>query len=179
MNSATAPTPDAVPITVVTPMTMHAEPAAVWDSLMFFEQIDARPPLLLRMLLPRPLRTVGSKAVVGDQATCLYDGGHLLKRVTVIDKHRLYAFTVVEQKLSVGHGILLTGGSYALRALPGDATELSVTTRYLSGHHPRWLAGPVEAFVCHMFHRHLLTSIRRKASLPVTETETYTERRAE
>jgi hypothetical protein len=149
--------------TVITPMTVAGSPSQVWRSLMFYEQIDAPPPLLLRLLLPRPLRTEGSKAAVGDQATCLYEGGHLLKRVTEIDKHRLYAFSVVEQQLALGRGILLTGGTYEMRALPDNRTELKVTTHYLSRHKPRWLAEPVERFVCHMFHRHLLRSIRRKA----------------
>jgi len=46
------------------------------------------PPLHLRLLLPLPIRIDGSKSAVGDEATCLYEGGHLLKRVTQIDPCR-------------------------------------------------------------------------------------------
>jgi hypothetical protein len=149
--------------TVITRMRIPATPAVVWQSLMFYEQIEERPPLLLRMVLPRPIRTHGSKSAVGDQATCLYEGGHLLKRVTEIDRHRLYAFSVIEQRLALGRRVVLTGGCYSLRELPDECTELAVTTRFLSRNRPRWLAKPVEIFVCHMFHRHLLAAIGRKS----------------
>ena len=151
--------------TIVTRMAISASLPVVWQSLMFYEQIEERPPLLLRLLLPRPIRTQGSKSAVGDEATCLYEGGHLLKRVTQIDKYRLYAFSVTEQRLSLGRHVVVTGGCYALRELPGERPELAVTTRYLSQNRPRWLAKPIEAFVCHMFHRHLLAAIRRKSHL--------------
>ena len=148
---------------IVTRAAIPASSAEVWRSLMFYEQIKERPPLLLLLLLPRPLGTRGSKASVGDQATCLYDRGHLIKQATRIDEGHLYAFSVVEQHLPLGGGITLNGGRYALRALPAGGTELEVTTHYLSRQRPRWLAQPIEAFVCHMFHRHLLSAIRRKA----------------
>lgn len=147
---------------IVTRMDFAAAPGQVWDGLMFYEQIDERPPLLLRLLLPLPIRTDGAKSAIGDEATCLYEGGHLLKRVTQIDPLRHYGFEVVEQQLAIGRGLLLTGGSYVLRELPAGHTEVAVTTRYLSRKRPRWLWHPVEAMVCHLFHRHLLRAIRRK-----------------
>ena len=148
--------------TVVTRMDFAASPQRVWDGLIFYEQIDEPPPLLLRLLLPVPLRTEGSKSVVGDQATCVYEGGHLLKRVTRIDPCRHYGFEVAEQNLALGGGLVLSGGSYTLRELAAGRTEVAVTTRYLSRRRPGWLWRPIEATVCHVFHRHLLRAMRRK-----------------
>jgi hypothetical protein len=108
---------------------------------------------------------------VGDAAKCLYQGGHLLKRVTRIDVDRLYEFTVEEQHLPIGGGIRLSGGCYALRDLGRNRTELAITTGYVSRHRPRWLVQRVESAVCHLFHRHLLTAIKTKAEFtaePVT-----------
>ena len=147
--------------TVVTRMDFAASPQRVWDGLIFYEQIDEPPPLLLRLLLPVPLRTEGSKSEVGDQATCVYEGGHLLKRVTRIDPCRHYGFEVAEQNLALGGGLVLSGGSYTLRELTAGRTEVSVTTRYLSRRRPGWLWRPIEATVCHVFHRHLLRAMRR------------------
>lgn len=177
----TPPTPDAAPISdhakistvaldsaekstsVVTSMRVFATPSQVWSSLVFYEGLDEAPPLYLRLLLPRPIRTQGSKSKVGDEATCLYQGGHLLKQITKIDVDRLYEFKVVEQDLGIGGGVRLSGGCYALRALTGGDTELSITTGYTSRNRPRWLVQPVEEAVCHLFHRHLLGAIKRKA----------------
>jgi hypothetical protein len=92
---------------------------------------------------------------------CSYRSGHLLKRVTRIDPERHYGFDIVEQNLTIGAGLTLSGGCYALRALPDGRTEVAVTTRYLSPKRPRWLWQPIEAAVCHLFHRHLLATMRR------------------
>ena len=59
-----------VPISILTRMTFAASPERVWDGLMFYEQIEERPPLYLRLLLPLPIRTGGVKSNVGDQVTC-------------------------------------------------------------------------------------------------------------
>jgi len=150
-------------VIVVTRIDVDATPERVWNSLVFYEGLDEAPPLYLRMLLPRPIRTEGAKSAVGDQATCLYQGGHLLKRLTKVEPHRLYEFLVVEQRLNLGGGVQLSGGCYALRELAGGHTELSMTTRYTCPNRPRWLLQPVEEAVCHLFHRHLLGAIKRKA----------------
>jgi hypothetical protein len=150
-------------VTVETRMMVDAMPGRVWDSLMFYEGIEEPPPLYLQWLLPRPIRTQGSKSAVGDQATCLYQGGHLLKRVTRIDAGKLYEFAVVEQKLGIGGTVRLSGGSYTLRETAAGKTELGIITRYTSRNRPRWLIQPIEEAACHLFHRHLLNAIRIKA----------------
>jgi hypothetical protein len=150
------------PTSILTRMKFAASPERVWCGLMFYEQIDERPPLHLRLLLPMPIGTGSSKLKVGDEVRCSYENGYLLKRITQIDLERHYGFEVVEQKLAVGGGLALSGGCYTLRELPGGGTEVAVTTRYVSLRRPRWLWRPIEAAVCHMFHRHLLAAMRRK-----------------
>jgi hypothetical protein len=157
-------------ITIVTSMILHAEADLIWDSLMFYEQIEQKPPLLLRLLLPHPVRTEGSKEQVGDVATCVYAQGHLLKQVTRIEAPGLYEFQVIEQHLVFGGGLRLMGGSYALSDVSPDHTKVSVTTRYVSIKKPRRLWKPIEALVCHAFHRYLLLSIQKKALAPQSTT---------
>ena len=151
----------AQPVSVVTRMIFAAPPARVWKGLLFYEELGARPPLHLRLLLPVPIRTVGKVSDVGDEATCLYEGGHLLKRITRIERGDLYEFEVAEQELAVGGGMRLSGGRYTLRELPDSQTELAVETRYVSNKWPRWFWKRLEAVVCHAFHRYLLSSMRR------------------
>ena len=148
------------PTSVVTEMTYAAAPGRVWDGLMFYEQIPSRPPLHLRLLLPDPIRVEGRRSAVGDETLCVYDRGHLLKRVTRIVPRRHYGFDVVEQDLAIGREIRLTGGSYTLRELPDGSTRIGLETRYVSPVRPRWLWGLVEAAVCHAFHRHILGAMR-------------------
>jgi hypothetical protein len=159
-NSAVAMAHPSIP--VVTRMNFAAPRDRVWESLMFYEQIDQPPPLHLRLLLPVPIGTESSKSKVGAEVKCSYVGGHLMKRVTQVDQGRYYGFEVAEQDLSIGGGLTLQGGSYALRELADGGTEVAVTTNYVSHRRPAWLWKPIEAAVCHMFHRHLLSAMRRK-----------------
>jgi len=146
--------------TVVTATLCHASPEAVWRGIMYYEQIPDRPPLLLRLLLPVPIRTVGEKSTVGDEALCEYVGGHLRKRVTEVEPARFYRFAVVEQALGV-HGTRLMGGTYRIETRDDGRTELALETRYTGGRRPRWLWKPIEAAVCHAFHRHILRAMVR------------------
>jgi Polyketide cyclase / dehydrase and lipid transport len=150
---------------VATRMTMHASPEQVWKRLLFYEQIDRRPPLYLRTLLPVPTRTEGRKSVVGDEAKCVYQSGHLMKRVTVIERGHYYGFDVVDQQLAVGGGVKLRGGDYTLRETAGG-TEVTLATRYLGLKRPRWLWQLIEGAVCHLFHRYILRAVRRSLALP-------------
>lgn len=154
------------PVSVTTTMHFDASPDEVWSGLMFYEEIGGRPPLHLRLLLPVPIRTEGRVSEIGDEAKCVYDGGHLLKRITRIERGNLYEFQVAEQELSVGGGMRLSGGRYTLRELSDARTEVVIETRYVSTRWPRWFWRPLEGFVCHWFHRYLLSSMRRKIELP-------------
>jgi hypothetical protein len=146
---------------IVTRMNFDASPEQVWKGLLFYEEIGRPPPTHLRLLLPVPIRTEGKVSEVGGEAMCLYEGGHLLKRVTRIERGHFYEFEVAEQALTVGGGMRLSGGRYTLRELPDGLTEVAVETRYTSTKWPRWFWRPLERMVCHWFHRYLLGSMRR------------------
>ncbi len=150
---------------VATSMRIAASRASVWERLMFYEQLDQRPPLHLRLLLPVPIRTLGEKSHVGDEARCLYEGGHLIKRITAVEPGHRYAFDVIEQSLPIGGGMTLVGGEYRLDDQPLGATVVTLSTRYIGGRRPRWLWRPIEAAVCHSFHRHILGAIRRHVEM--------------
>jgi hypothetical protein len=150
-------------VSIVTRMVFAASPEQAWEALMFYEQIEERPPLLLRILLPAPIRAEGRKSRVGDDAICHYDGGYLVKRVTEIEPGRHFGFAVVAQRLDIGGGLRLAGGGYTLGRMPDGRTEVALSTRYVSPHRPRWPRPALEAAVCHMFHRHILGAMRRIA----------------
>lgn len=147
-------------VSVVTRGSFSASPEEVWEGLMFYEQIEKRPALFLRLALPAPMRTEGRKWEVGNEVKCHYLSGHLLKRVTQINRGRNYAFEIIEQHLMIGGGIRLLGGGYTLSELPQGRTQVAINTSYLSPHRPRWLWERTEATVCHSFHRHILSAMR-------------------
>jgi hypothetical protein len=141
-------------------MEVATDVERVWGGLALYEQLVDRPSPLLRLLLPRPVRAEGRKSEVGDVIRCIYDTGYLLKRVTRMDAPHNYEFDVVEQVLRVGGRIRLLGGRYTLRPIAADRTLVELETRFVSPRRPRWLWRSIEGMVCHMFHRHILRSMR-------------------
>ena len=148
---------------VTTCQDFFAPADAVWDALMFYEEIAEDRPFLLRRFLPTPIGTQGCKSEVGSEVKCRYVGGHLLKRVTRMVRGHSYAFEVVEQNLALG-GIRLLGGDYTLCMTSKDRTRVALATHYESPNCPRWLFGRLEATVCHSFHHHILSAMRRNIS---------------
>lgn len=156
---SSAPDSNQFPNSVVTGTRFPGRVEAVWEKLIFYEEIEGHPPWVLRLLLPVPIRTEGRGSRVSDEVKCCYNDGYLVKRITHITRMRSYAFDVIEQYLKLPGGIKLLQGSYTLRELPSGATEVSLETRYLSDNRPRWLCQRIEAAICHRFHSHILRAI--------------------
>ncbi len=149
---------------VVTSVRLHASPETIWQRMLTYEDVPAPPPLLLRVLLPNPVRTEGDKSCVGASIQCTYKGGDMVKRITVVEPPHLMQFEVTQQRLGIEGCIMTLGGSYEIRSCAGDQTEVVLTTNYLGYLRPRCFWRPFERFLAHALHRHILDGMR--ASLP-------------
>jgi hypothetical protein len=155
-----------VVVEVSTSATFDAAAGDAWDSVLFYEEVTHRPPFLLTLALPRPIRAEGRRAVVGDEQRCVYDRGHLIKRITRLDPPRLLAFDVVEQHVHFEHDVELRDGSFIVQPLGDHQARVVLTTRYRRLLRPRWLWEPIEHTVIHTLHEHVLEGMRRRAERP-------------
>jgi hypothetical protein len=144
---------------VVTRIHLDAGVQTTWNVMMFYEQVPGRPPMLLRAVVPCPVRTEGSKGSVGATVKCIYEGGDLVKRMTAIEPPRLIGFDVLEQRLGIEGCAIARNGSYEL-VPSGDGTDILLTTNYSAYLHPRWLWRPLEKLVTSQLHRHVLNGMR-------------------
>jgi len=144
---------------VETALHFDATPEEVWQGILLYEEVPRRPPWLLRIFLPRPIRTNGEKTRVGAIVRCTYDGGYLLKRITAVEPARLVRFDVLEQRLGIEDSVSMSQGSYEIRAT-GDGSEVVLTTHYRSRLRPRQLWRPLERCLAHRLHRHILDGMR-------------------
>lgn len=141
---------------VVSHATSDATPEEVWRRIMFYEEVPHRPPRLLRMLLPVPLRTTKTGLAAGAVVRCIYTGGgHLVKRITEARPPSVVRFEVVEQELGIEQCLTTVAGSYEIRAAD-CGSSIALTTMYRGHLRPRWLWRPCEAFFAHQLHRHIL-----------------------
>jgi len=138
-----------------------ANPAAVWESLLFYEDVSGRAPLLLRLLLPLPLRTEGDKSREGADVCCRYRTGYLVKRMLVVDAPRLVRFQVVEQHIGMEGYITALEGSHEFSpSASGAGTEATLTTLYRGHLRPRFVWRPLERLLVHQLHRYILQGMR-------------------
>jgi hypothetical protein len=137
--------------------------------MLMFEEVPVRPPVLLRVFLPHPVRTEGDKTRVGAAIQCTYTGGHLVKLIKVVEPPHLVQFEITEQRLGIEGCVTMLGGSYELRSR-GEETEIVLTTNYRGHLRPRFFWRPLERFLAHQLHRHILDGMR--ASLPCAESST-------
>jgi hypothetical protein len=144
---------------VHTKVHLNASPERVWQGMLFYEEVPGRPSALLRMFLPAPIRTQGEKTRVGATIECNYEGGYLEKRITAAEPGRFVRFDVLVQQLGVEDCISMQGGSYEIRAEEGGS-EVVLTTLYRGRLRPRWLWRPLEHFLAHRLHRHILEGMR-------------------
>ena len=144
---------------VATRVHFAASPESVWQGMLFYEEVPCRPAPLLRMFLPVPVRTRGEKTRAGSLIECTYEGGYLEKRITAVEDARSVRFDVLVQRLGVEDSISMDGGSYEICAVSGGA-DVVLSTRYRGHLRPRWLWRPLERFLAHGLHRHILDGMR-------------------
>ncbi len=144
---------------VTTKIRMDASPEAVWSALRFYEDVPKRPRLLLLSFLPRPIRSEGEKTRVGASVRCEYEGGYLVKRITLADQGHLLRFEVLEQALGIENSVSMGEGAYEIRPLEGGS-EVVLTTHYRGHLRPRRLWRPFERLLAHNVHRHILEGMR-------------------
>jgi hypothetical protein len=145
--------------TVRTVTHLSASPEDVYRKMLFYEEVPAQPNSLLRMLLPMPVRTRGDKKTPGSKVECMYDDGYLEKVIRVVDPGRRVHFDVIEQKLGIEASVSMIGGSYELDP-DGNGTRITLSTSYHGHLRPRWLWRPLEHYLAHRVHRHILDGMR-------------------
>ena len=150
-------------LSVSTRRDLAGSPAAVWNALLFFEDVDREPPLLLQLGLPTPLGREGELTKVGDRTTCIYDSGTVVKEATELEAQERFAFKVVEQDIHFEHDVELISGSFQLHPGPDGGTTIELTTTYRPLLGPRWLWQPIETAAVRSLHGHVLASIDDRA----------------
>ena len=148
----------AVSEAVATRVHFNASPEALWNHVMFYEEVPGRPPFLLRAVLPHPVRTEGDKTRAGATVRCVYRRGDLVKRITSVESPHFLQFEVIVQRLGIEGCVLTLGGSYQICSC-GDATDVVLITNYRAFLRPRYLWRPLEALLVSQLHRHILRGV--------------------
>lgn len=146
---------------VTTLARFEAPPGEVWEKMIFYEEVPNRPPLLLRIFLPSPVKTQASGKRVGATVECDYSRGSLVKRFTVLAPPNLVHFDVIEQELGLERCVRTVEGSYEIRA-DGGGSQVALTTKYRGHLRPRWLWRGLERLLAHQLHRHILVGMGAK-----------------
>jgi hypothetical protein len=145
---------------VTTEMSIPASPLSVWQNVQFYEEVNQPAPVLLRWLLPAPVRTEGGKQNLNAVVRCTYQGGFLIKKITDSKPGSIIEFDVLKQSLGIEGFVSLGRGSYRLFEDGEGHTRVVLNTCYRGHLRPRVLWRPFERWVAHMMHRHILSGMR-------------------
>ena len=117
--------------TAVTSMTINGSRNDFWKKVEFYEHVNKKPNLFLRLSLPTPQEVEGRHDKVGDTCRCKYsDGGYLTKRITrIIDNHRI-EFEVIEQSIRYQNTIKLLGGIIEIQETGENKCIINMTTYF-------------------------------------------------
>jgi hypothetical protein len=154
-------------VVVTTTQVIDAPLEQTWGGVTMYEDVRHPPPLLLRLGLSRPLYSVGSMTNVGDVKTCVYDQGHLVKRITKVDPGKEIAFEVIEQTIE-RCAARLKGGSFRFECVSPSRTRVTLTTTYEPFLAPRLAWQPFEELSAHTLHEHVLLGMADNALHPHT-----------
>jgi len=143
---------------VATEVRLTARPEKVWEQLMFYEEVPERPALLLRILVPSPIRAEGDKTRPGATVRCVYRTGDLTKRIKTTTPPHLLEFDVIQQRLGIESCLLTRGGSYRISAT-ADSSSILLITDYDGYLRPRFFWRRLEAHLIGQFHMHILSGI--------------------
>lgn len=141
---------------VSTERTVDLPASEVFSRITFYEDTTHEPPRLLRIALPRPVRTLGEADSVGDRPRCIYDTGYIVKEITEVDPPRRYAFRVVDQLGVEDHAVSLVGGSFAISQQGSDVARVVLTTSYRPKLSARIAWRPYERAVIKALHEHVM-----------------------
>ena len=116
---------------VCTSGRLSCEAQRAWEKVCFYEHIATQPSLLLRTVLPVPLRTSGAYRKTGDVSRCMYsDGGYLAKKIRHIVEGQRIDFDIIEQSIRYATRIALKGGTIQIESHDDNTSSVRMLTRY-------------------------------------------------
>jgi hypothetical protein len=134
-----------------------------WNAMQFYEEVTHDPPWILRVGLARPLHTIGESCEVGDEKTCVYNKGRLIKRVTNVEPYVRLEFLIIEQRIGYERDVKLRSGSFTFEPVDERHTRITLVTEYepLNAPRPLWRWG--ERYAVGLLHRHVIEGMKREA----------------
>lgn len=165
---------------VRTAVVVAAPITRVWDVVVGFPRIEARPDWLSRLGLAYPVEAILDGAGVGAVRRCVFSTGAFVEPITRWEPPHLLAFDVEAspppmKELSFHDHVdapHLSGafaarrGQFVLRELPDGKVSLEGTTWYSHDLGPGWYWGPITDRLIHRIHRRVLDHIAAVAVAP-------------
>lgn len=150
--------------TIITTRIVDGTPEELWESIQFYEEVEGHRPRLLVLALPKPLYTRGSIDEPGDEKQCVYDKGHITKRVTEVKPGEVLAFDVIEQIDFENRSVRLISGRFLFEPVDECRTRITLETTYEPKLQARPIWRPYEIAVTRELHEHVIFGMEQTAT---------------
>jgi uncharacterized membrane protein YhaH (DUF805 family) len=165
----------------VTSIVVEAPPERVWENVIRFREIEARPGLPFRLGVAYPVRARIVGSGVGAVRHCEFSTGAFVEPITAWEAPRRLAFDVTEQPPALEEwspyrtvyaphvrGFFRSvRGEFRLVELPGGRTRLEGSTWYTLDIHPQAYWRPIAEWLLHRIHARVLQQVERESEAAV------------
>ncbi|MDP9172091.1 MAG: SRPBCC family protein [Acidobacteriota bacterium] len=169
--------PAAQDFRVSTQIVVDAPPAAVWDFVYAFPDLDAPQDLIFRAGVAAPMGSSVAALGVGADRSCKLSTGVMRERITAWDPPRLLRFDVLSTPPAMKelspykdldpphlHGFYVSKrGEFSLEPMAGNRTLITGTSWYRHGLEPAQYWRLWSDYVIHHVHQRVLEHVKRLA----------------
>src|SRR5687768_8265857 len=87
-------------IEVKSEIILPYSPLQVYDAIKSVDTVEAEKPFLMKLDLPVPQKCVLEEEKVGGIRTCYFEGGHIVEKITELEKGRILKMDVIDYQLT-------------------------------------------------------------------------------
>ena len=142
---------------VVLPYT----PLQVYDAIKSVDTLDVEKPFLMKLDLPVPQKCVLEKEKVGGLRTCYFEGGHIIEKITELEKGKVLRMDVIDYQLTGRKWLGFKEAIYYFDELDNGGTKMTRITTYTSELYPRFYWKPLEEMGIEQEHQYVFDNLKK------------------
>lgn len=136
-------------------------PIQVYEAIKSVDTLVAQKPFLMKLDLPIPHKCILQEERVGGLRTCYFENGHIVERVTELEKGKILKMDVVDYQLTGREWFEFKEAIYTFEELENGRCKMTRITTYTSNLYPRFYWQPLERIGIEQEHEYVFRNLEK------------------